>query len=70
MAEGVEAEWIAMRADVRGVPYSEIEKLKGDAAKDPLQGRYTQGLDRLQRVMVGSNISASLHDPNLGFLAS
>lgn len=50
--EGVDAEWIAMKADVRGVPYSEIEKPKKEAAKDPFQGRYIQGMDRLQRVMV------------------
>lgn len=46
-----------MRADVRGVPYSEIEKPKSKAADDPLKSTYTQGLDNLQRVMVRVNLS-------------
>lgn len=52
-----------MKADVRGVPYEEIEKPKGKEKedKDPLLGRYSQGLDRLQRVMVSYTCMPCLH---------
>lgn len=47
-----------MKADVRGVPYESVEKPKGKEEKDPLSGRYSQGMDGLQRVMVGLEVYA------------
>ncbi|KAF8309400.1 alpha/beta-hydrolase [Clavulina sp. PMI_390] len=51
--DGVGAEWIAMKADVRGVPYGDIEKeSEKEQERDSLHGRYVQGMDRLNRVML------------------
>ena len=51
-AEGVEAEWIAMKADVRGVPYDQIKKPIDGEDNDPSLGSCAQAMDQLQRVMV------------------
>ena len=52
-AKMIDAEWIAMKADVKGVPYDQIKKPIHRKDKDPPPGEYPRGMDRLHRVMVG-----------------
>ena len=53
-AKVIDAEWIAMKADVKGVPYDQIKKPIHGQDKDTPPGEYPRGMDRLHRVMVGS----------------
>jgi len=52
--KAIDAEWIAMKADVKAVPYDQIKKPIHGKDKDPSPGEYPRGMDRLHRVMVGS----------------